>query len=38
MNNGMSNSIGRGNNRPRGTSGRGRGSRHDFYNNGKYII
>ncbi|VVC41214.1 Hypothetical protein CINCED_3A005412 [Cinara cedri] len=34
LNNGMSNSMGRGNSRPRGTSGRGRGSRHDFYNNG----
>lgn len=38
MNNGMSNSMGRGNNRPRGTSGRGRGSRHDFYNNGGKFI
>jgi len=35
MNNGISNSMGRGNNRPRGTSGRGRGARHDFYNNSK---
>ncbi|KAL5241225.1 hypothetical protein ACI65C_008635 [Semiaphis heraclei] len=33
MNNGLSNSIGRGSNRPRGTSNRGRGSRHDFYTN-----
>lgn len=37
MNNGMSgNSMGRGNSRPRGTSGRGRGIRHDFYNNSKF--
>uniref|UniRef100_A0A2S2NKU1 Uncharacterized protein n=1 Tax=Schizaphis graminum TaxID=13262 RepID=A0A2S2NKU1_SCHGA len=33
MNNGLGNSMGRGSNRPRGTSGRGRGSRHDFYSN-----
>ncbi|XP_026822289.1 fragile X mental retardation syndrome-related protein 1 isoform X1 [Rhopalosiphum maidis] len=33
MNNGLGNSMGRGSNRPRGTSGRGRGSRHDFYTN-----
>ncbi|KAE9524630.1 hypothetical protein AGLY_014680 [Aphis glycines] len=33
MNNGLGNSVGRGNSRPRGTSGRGRGSRHDFYAN-----
>jgi len=33
MNNGLSNSMGRGSNRPRGTSNRGRGSRHDFYTN-----
>lgn len=37
MNNGIgSNSMGRGSNRPRGTSGRGRGARHDFYNNSKF--
>ncbi|XP_008182086.1 fragile X mental retardation syndrome-related protein 1-like isoform X2 [Acyrthosiphon pisum] len=33
MNNGLGNSMGRGSNRPRGTSGRGRGARHDFYTN-----
>lgn len=38
MNNGLGNSMGRGNNRPRGTSGRGRGTRHDFYNNSKYFF
>lgn len=37
MNNGMGgNSMARGNNRPRGSSGRGRGGRHDFYNNSMY--
>ncbi|KAL4141943.1 hypothetical protein QTP88_004483 [Uroleucon formosanum] len=34
MNNGLSNSMGRGSSRPRGTSGRGRGARHDFYTSG----
>lgn len=39
MNNGISsNSMGRGSNRPRGTSGRGRGVRHDFYNNSKFLL
>lgn len=38
MNNGMGNSMGRGNSRPRGTSSRGRGTRHDFYNNSKYFF
>lgn len=39
INNGIGgNSMGRGNSRPRGTSGRGRGARHDFYNNSKFII
>ncbi|XP_060864420.1 fragile X messenger ribonucleoprotein 1 homolog isoform X3 [Metopolophium dirhodum] len=33
MNNGLGNSMGRGSSRPRGTSGRGRGARHDFYTN-----
>ncbi|XP_050429079.1 fragile X messenger ribonucleoprotein 1 homolog isoform X1 [Adelges cooleyi] len=34
MNNGMGgNSMGRGSGRPRGTTNRGRGTRHDFYNN-----
>lgn len=37
MNNGIGNSMGRGNSRPRGTSGRGRGARHDFYNNSKFL-
>jgi len=38
MNNGLGNSVGRGNSRPRGTSGRGRGSRHDFYANSMYFV
>lgn len=38
MNNGMGNSVGRGSNRPRGTSSRGRGTRHDFYNNSKFLF
>ncbi|KAF0748917.1 synaptic functional regulator FMR1 isoform X2 [Aphis craccivora] len=33
MNNGLGNSVGRGNSRPRGTSGRSRGSRHYFHAN-----
>lgn len=38
LNNGMGNSMGRGSNRPRGTSSRGRGTRHDFYNNSKLLF
>jgi len=38
MNNGLGNSVGRGNSRLIGTSGRSRGSRHDFHANSMYFI